>query len=210
MQVALAVALAVLYVGITLTLGNIPSYPILLWFFAPAGVTIVVGFAAQGISAILPLPWSTGRRYEPPPRRVHLSWRAAVRVPASLPWLCFPWFALSSLPWTQNGLLWVKWIVGALALALLARLARRIRREFRLLRCGDVGMALVLGQDSSTDSSEMDRIDYRFTAADGTAVVARGWDRGYGIPVGSEVPVFYVASNPRDHIVASGSWLEAD
>lgn len=71
-------------------------------------------------------------------------------------------------------------------------------------------MALVLGQDSSTDSSEMDRIDYRFTAADGTAVAARGRDRGYDVPVGSEVPVFYVASDPRDHLIASGSWLEAD
>src|SRR5436853_3058632 len=121
MQVALAIALTVLYVGITLELGGNPSYPIIGWFVAPAVVMVVVGFAAKGICALLPWPWINDRRYESPPRRVHLSWRAAVRVPVWLPWLCFPWFFLS-LAWEHNDLIWMKWIIAAIALALLAGL----------------------------------------------------------------------------------------
>src|SRR5206468_11651655 len=64
MQVALAIGLTVLYVGITLVLGGNPRYPIIGWFVAPAVVTIVVGFAAQGICALLPWPWINDRRYE--------------------------------------------------------------------------------------------------------------------------------------------------
>ena len=39
--------------------------------------------------------------------------------------------------------------------------------------------------DSSNDSSEMDRANYRFVAPDGTAFSAWTSDRGYSVPDGS-------------------------
>jgi hypothetical protein len=210
MQIAVTLALTVLYVGLSLALGGVrPTNGFPWWFFVPCFVMVCTGLIAKGTIAILPIPWVNGQHYGPPPRRVHLSWRAAVRLPVYAVPLLIPWHMLSILRFHFD-LDWVLWIVFALAFAILAHMARRRRREIRLLRGGEVTLALVDYRE--VDTEWQDRITYHFITARGTMVSGRVLYAGYenGILEGSSVPVFYDADNPRDHVVACASWFEAD
>jgi len=51
---------------------------------------------------------------------------------------------------------------------------------------------------------------YHFITPSGVAVSGRAYDRGYGVREGSDVPVFYCANNPKDHVAACGCWFEVD
>lgn len=210
MQLAVAIALTVLYVGLSLALGGVrPGNGFPWWFFVPCFVIFFSGLAAKGIIAVLPIPWLNGERYGPPPRRVHLSWRAAVRLPVYPVPLLIPWHMLTILRF-HFALDWALWIVFALALAILAHMARKCSREIRLLRGGEVTQALVDYREVDTEWA--DRITYHFITARGIMVSGRGLYAGYekGIFEGASVPVFYDAGNPGAHIVACASWFEAD
>jgi len=209
MQVAVAIALTVLYVGISLALGGVrPGNGFIWWFFVPCIVMVCAGFIATGIMAILPVPWANGRRYAPPPRSVHLSWRAAVRLPVYMTFLLLPWHMLSILR-SHFGLDWVLWTVFALAMAILARMARRRGREINLLRSGEIAMAFIDSLENTAEWSD-DRIFYHFITAGGAVVSGRAFYVGYNVLEGSRVPVFYDVADPRDHVVACASWFEAE
>ena len=207
MQIAVAIALTILYIGLSLRLGGSPKDGFIWWFIVPLTVTFCTAFVADRISVILPVPWANGRRYSPPPRRVHLSWRAAIRLPVWAPVLLVLWHFLSILR-MHFAPAWLMYLVPALVLAVLALVARRRRREILLLRDGEVTLALVLDRDVTEAWSY--RIAYHFVTAGGMTVRGRAWDHGYGVFEGSSVPVFYDANNPRDHFVACASWFEAD
>ncbi|OGQ95125.1 MAG: hypothetical protein A2521_00235 [Deltaproteobacteria bacterium RIFOXYD12_FULL_57_12] len=209
MQIAVTITLTFLYFGLSLAFGGVRPGGFIWWFFAPCIVMVCAGFIASGIMAILPVPWTNGRRYGPPPRRVHLSWRAAVRLPVYAPPLLIPWHMLSILR-MHFDLDWVLYLLVTLALAILAIVAQRRRREILLLRSGEVTLALVDYRE--VDIEWADRITYHFMTARGITVSGRGLYAGYenGVVEGSSIPVFYDADNPRDHVVACASWFEAD
>ncbi len=208
MEPALAVALTVLYVGLSLAFGGVhPANGFPLWFFVPGVVSMGGAFIASRICAALPVPWSTERFGASRPRRVHLSWRAAVRIPVVPPALLIPWHFLwiVSLHFDISAI----WAIAAvLAAVVLLLLARRRRREVRLLRDGEMTAAVVDGLvlDDETDN----RIAYHFTTPWGDVVSGRVWDKGYGVTRGSAIPVFYDAHDPKHHVVACGTWFEAD
>jgi hypothetical protein len=92
--------LATLYVGSSLALGALSpwqhEFGILYWFLVPTvGLTCGAMAIAQLVQRLVPIPWITERNFGFPPRRVHLSWRAAVRGPSILPVLFFPWYLVS-------------------------------------------------------------------------------------------------------------------
>ncbi len=208
MQLAVTIVLTVLYVGLSLTLGGLrPENGMPWWFFVPCAVALFASFVATRLFAILPIPWVNKPRQGTPPRRVHLSWRGAVWFPVWAPALIVPWHFLSILR-MHFDLGWVLYLLGTLALAVLARVALRRRREIRLLRGGQAEMALVDARQASGEWT--DRILYHFGTAAGTTVSGRVWDVGYGVLEGSSVPVFYDADNPGDHVVACACWFEAE
>ena len=208
MQVVVAIALTVFYVGLSLLLGGVrPRSGMPWWFLVPCIVTACAAFVAVKISPVLPVPWLNGRSHGSPPRRVHLSWRAAVRIPAQVPVFLVPWHFLTILRY-HFALGWVLRLLAALALAVLALVALWCRRHLRLLRDGEVATALVRDRQSTEEWS--DQITYIFRAADGTTVSSWAWECGYGVPEDASVPVFYDAGNPRKHVVASASWFEAE
>ncbi len=95
MQLAVTIALTVIYVGLALTLGGAYPKSGMPWrFFVPGTVAFCAAFVATRVSAALPIPWVNGRRYGLPPRRVHLFWRAAIRLPVWAPALLVPWHVL--------------------------------------------------------------------------------------------------------------------
>jgi len=102
---------------------------------------------------------------------------------------------------------WVLYIIILLVAVALAIIVRKRMREVRLLRNGRLAMGVV---DGRYGSEWPDEITYLFITRDGTTVQGRGNDLDYDVPVGSSVPVFYAADNPRDHIVATACWFEAD
>ncbi len=208
-QIAVSIALTVLYVGISLALGGVrPGNGFIWWFFVPCIVMVCAGFIATRIMAILPLPWADGRRYGPPPRCVHLSWRAALRLPVYLTFLLIPWHMLTILRF-HFGLDWVLWVVFALAIGMTTIIARRRRREIRLLRSGEIAMAFIDGLENTAEWSD-DLIFYHFITAGGAVVSGRAYYVGYNVLEGSSIPVFYDADNPKNHVVACASWFEAD
>jgi 4-amino-4-deoxy-L-arabinose transferase-like glycosyltransferase len=208
MQLAVTIVLTVLYVGLSLALGGVqPSSGMPWWFFVPPAVAFFASYVAIRLFAILPMSWVNKRRYGSSPRRVHLSWRGAVWFPVSAPLLLVPWYFLSILR-MHFDLGWVLWLVVTLALALLTGVVLRRWREIRLLRGGEVAMALVDARQFTGEWT--DRIVYHFRTAGGTIVSGRVWDAGYGVLEGSTVPVFYDANDPGDHVVACGCWFEAD
>jgi hypothetical protein len=97
MQIAVTIALTVIYVGLSLTLGGVHSSNGPWWFFLPCIVSVCAFVVAKMIMAKLPLPWVNEKGYSSPPRRVHLSWRATVRLPAYAPFLLILWHFLSIL-----------------------------------------------------------------------------------------------------------------
>jgi hypothetical protein len=207
-QFAAAVTLASFYVGLSLALGGMhPRNGIPLWFLVPSSVAFCGGIIATKTSAVLPLPWSPAGQVAGPPRRVHLSWRAAFRLPYWVPVLLIPWHIMYILRLHLN----LGWIAYALALIVLAGLvimAFRCSREIRLLRSGNTAMALVLRRISVAEVD--DRVVYEFVNDTGTIISGRAWDLGYRVSEGSLVPVFYEAGNPRNHVIACACWFEAD
>jgi hypothetical protein len=207
MRIAVTFALAVLYVGVTLAWGGVPprgDQP--WWVLAPFVVTFVAGVVQHRVSSAVPAPWAQGRGLRGPPRRVRLSWRTVFHVPVYLPMLVLVGtvYWVSSLHLDVRWALYVLLLLGALALL---RAGRRLARELRLLREGEVALGVV---DAVSPLDGADRIVYRFTTAAGETLAARGWDLGYGAVVGSVVPVYHAPGNPADHVVACGSCLEAE
>jgi len=208
MRTAVAVVLTALYLGVSLTLGAVrPGGGFPLWFFVPAVLSSLAMFAAEGISAVLPMPWTAKRRYGSPPRRVRLSWRSAVRLPPIAPVFVLPWNFFSILR-LHFAVTWVLYVVAPPAALALAALALRLRREIRLLRSGAVAAGVI--DDRSNIGEGDDEIAYRFAGPDGESVSARARERGYPVRAGSLVPVFYDVDNPRNHVAACASWFEAD
>jgi hypothetical protein len=205
MQTVVALALAALYVGLTLAWAGVhPRSGFIWWFFAPAIMTFVTGLVGHLISGVLPIPWEGGREYALPPRRVHLSWRTAVRIPALLPMCLVPYY----MAWILHLHCDVRWIagIGGLVVATAATIVVRKRaRELRLLRRGSVAMGVVLGRSGSEWPEDA---SYGFVTTEGASVRGSGNDLGYGVAAGSSVPVFYDAGNPSDHVVATACWFE--
>ena len=208
MQIIVTIALTVLYVGLSLTLGGVHSNNGPWWFFLPCIVTVFAYGVATMILAKLPLPWVNEQCYSSPPRRVHLSWRATVRLPVYAPFLLILWHFLSILR-MHFDIDWVLYCVITLALGIMTIVAFRRWREIRLLRSGEVATAFIDGRENTAEWSD-DRIFYHFRTASGADVSGRAFYVGYNVLEGSVIPVFYDANNPRDHVVACASWFEAD
>ena len=215
MQLALTLGLAVLYVVLAVALGALSPWEhdlgILYWFLVPTvGLTCGAMAIAQLVQRLAPVPWNAHRALGSPPRRIHLSWRAAVRGPSILPVLFFPWFLVSVL-WRagDSRARSIAAVIVAFAATAATLSIRKLRREVRLLRDGAVTLALI---EHRTDSGEdpWEGIRYSFTTAQGAPISGRAYDHGYGVPAGSSVPVFYDPERPRDHIAACACWLEAD
>src|SRR5262245_52382592 len=186
MQVLLSLGLASLYVSLSLALGALSpwkyEYGILYWFLVPTvGLTCGGMAIAQLVQRFAPISWIAARGLGLPPRRVHLSWRAAVRGPSILPVLFFPWYLVS-----------VSWQVGdgrarfiAISIVTLALLAvglsiRKLYREIHLLRDGAVAMALI-DHRTTTGEDPWEAIRYRFMNADGMAVSCSDYARWCGV-----------------------------
>ena len=215
MQLALFIGLATLYVGLSLALGALSpwkhEFGILYWFLVPTvGLTCGAMAIAQLVQRLAPIPWIAARNFGFPPRRVHLSWRAAVRGPSILPVLFFPWY-LVAVTWQagDGGARWIAIGIVTLAFLAVALSIRKLRRENRLLRDGAVAMALIEHR-TSTGEDPWEAIRYRFMTTGGVAVSGRACDRGYGVSEGSLVPVYYDPTRPEDHVAACACWLEAD
>jgi hypothetical protein len=208
MQIIVTIALTAIYVGLSLALGGVHANNGPWWFFLPCIVSACAFVVAKIIFDKLPLPWANEQGYGSPPRRVHLSWRAAVRLPAYAPFLLILWHFLSILRmhFDIDGVLYG---MSMLVLGIMAIVAHRRRREIRLMRSGDVTMAFIESRENTAEWQD-DRICYHFIAIDGTTVPGRVLYTGYDVRAGHSVPVFYDAKHPRDHVVACASWFEAD
>src|SRR5262245_33692029 len=215
MQLALFIGLGTLYVGLSLSLGALSpwkyEFGIIYWFLVPTvGLTCVGMAIAQLVQRLAPIPWLAARSFTSTPRRVHLSWRAAVRGPSILPVLFFPWYIVS-VAWQagERGGRIMAGAIVAVALVAVTLSIRKLHREIRLLRNGSVTMALIVHR-TDTGEDPWEGIRYHFLTPDGMAVSGRAYDRGYGVREGSMVPVFYDPKRPKDHIAACACWLEAD
>jgi hypothetical protein len=211
MQLAAAILLSLAYSAIALALGALSSSNALYWFLVPiAGVTSCAILIGRFSSRFFPVPWLMRPAFGHAPRRVHLSWRTAVRVPSIFPTLFFPGRMLAIVS-TADPAIARRVMAGAAALIaiVLGFLIRQCRREMRLLRDGEMATAIVDGRISTGDDP-FDRIQYHFFTAGGVAVFGRTYDKGYNVREGSRIPVFYKAGNPRDHVAACGCWFEAD
>jgi hypothetical protein len=208
MQVAASIALTVIYLGLSLVLGGVRSGNGPWWFFLPCIVSVLAFAAAKAIQDKLPLPWVDERGYGAPPRRVHLSWRASVRLPAYAPFLLILWHLLAILR-MHFDIDWVLYCAITLTLGMVTMVALSGWREVQLLRSGEVAMASVDGREDTAEWQD-DRIYYHFATARGADVSGRARYAGYDVLEGSLIPVFYDADDPRDHVVACASWFEAD
>lgn len=206
MELVAAIALAVLYAALTLAWGGVPprsGSP--WWVFAPFIMTFGAGLLSMAVTAMLPKPWAEGRGYARPPRRVHLSWRSAFRIPAGLPmavWLGYVYWALR----LHFNIGWVLYLVTGVAVLVAGVLARRRCREFRLLRNGEIAIAVV---DQRIILDATDQIVFHFTTPLRRTVTGRGWDLGYNVGEGSPLPVFYDPADPQTHVLACSAWFEA-
>jgi hypothetical protein len=208
-QLIVAISLGIFYVGMSVVLGALSAQNALYWFLVPiCGVGCAATGVGQLLQRVIPVPWTMKVGFAAPPRRVYLSWRAAVRMPAFVPFLFFPanllWIASNSshgtLTWTMAAILCA---VGALAAA------ARWRRAFRVLRDGEVATALI---DQRTDTSEApwDLVYYHFVTGNGVTVSGSAQEKGYGVREGAAVPVFYDPNDPRRHVIACSSSFEAE
>jgi hypothetical protein len=207
MQLAVAIALTAFYVGLSLALGGVHANNGLWWFFMPCLVTVCACGVAGITQAKLPLPWANEQGYSPPPRRVRLSWRAAVRLPAYAPLLLIVWHFITilRLHFAIDGVLYC---LFTLTLGIMAIVALRRRREILLLRSGEVAMAFIDSRENTAEWSD-DRIFYHFRAAGGAEVPGRAYYVGYNVSEGAVIPVFYDARDPGHHVAACASWFEA-
>jgi hypothetical protein len=206
MPLAVSIALASLYVGLSLWLGGTRPEPGMPWWFlVPLIVVFCATLAATRIFRVLPVPWSDEPHPGSRPRRVRLSWRTALWLPAWVPALLVPWHFLAILR-MHFDLAWVSYLVLALAAAGLALGARRRGHEFRLLRDGEMAAALVHHREDLEETTDL--ITYSFGTPGGRTVSGRARDAGYGVRVGSRVPVFYDPNDPVDHVVACACWFE--
>ncbi len=208
MQIIVSIALTVIYVGLSLALGGVHANNGPWWFFLPCIVSVCAFVIAKMILDRLPLPWLNEQGYRSPLRRVHLSWRAAVRLPAYAPFLLILWhfLAILHMHFDIDGVLYS---VIMLVLLITIIVAHRRRREIRLLRSGEVAMAFIESRENTAEWQD-DRIYYHFITADGATVSGRALYTGYEVREGGSVPVFYDANNPQNHVVACASWFEAD
>jgi hypothetical protein len=214
-QLLVAILLSVFYGGLSRALDAVYPNNIVWWFLVPiVGLGICLWFVSERmIAAALPIHWQDGRPFGPTPRSVHVSWRTAVRVPVAVPFALFPTRLFSILlrgltVQHEPALRWVVSVLLALALLVLAVVVRSIRRELRLLRHGDVAMALVESRDD--DGEGPATIRYFFATDSGVAVRGKSVDHWYRVPVGDTVPIFYDPNNPKDRVAACGCWLEVD
>jgi len=207
MQLAVAIALTVFYVGLSLTLGGVRSNNGPWWFFLPCIVTVCACCIAKMAMAKLPLPWVNEQGYSSPPRRVRLSWRAAVRLPAYAPFLLILWHFISILR-MHFDIDRALYCFFTLPLGIMAIVALRRRHEIRLLRSGEVAMAFIDSRENTAEWSD-DRIFYHFRTAGGADASGRAFYVGYNVSAGALIPVFYDARDPGHHIVACASWFEA-
>lgn len=208
MQIIVTISLTALYISLSLALGGVHSNNGPWWFFLPCIVSAFAFLVAKIIQDRLPLPWVNEQSYSSPPRRVHLSWRAAVRLPAYAPFLLILWHFLSILR-MHFDIDWVLYCVIMLALGIVTIVALRCWREIRLLRGGEMSMAFIDSRENTAEWQD-DRIYYNFITAGGATVSGQSLYTGYDVIEGSSVPVFYDANNPGDHVVACASWFEAD
>ncbi|TAL22428.1 MAG: hypothetical protein EPN94_11175 [Nitrospirae bacterium] len=210
MQLAVTIALSVLYVSLSLLLGGVsPRNGFPLWFFGPLGITLAGGFISERISTFLPIPWERGQRHESPPRGVHLSWRAAFRIPAYLPLYLIPYYIILILR-LHFDIGFMFYIVALTVVVFaLAYLVKKRIRETRLLKRGLIAIGAVESRRDTGDGLPA-RIYYSFITLNGISVQGRAWDLDYSIQEGSSVPIYYDANNPEDHIPATASWFEAD
>jgi len=208
MQIVITIALTAIYVSLSLALGGVHANNGPWWFFLPCIVSACAFVVAKVILDKLPLPWLNEQDYRSPPRRVHLSWRAAVRLPAYAPFLLILWHFLAILR-MHFDIDCVLYGVIMLVLGIITIVARRCWCEIRLLRSGDVAMAFIESRENTAEWQD-DRIYYHFITTNGTTVPGRALYTGYDVREGGSVPVFYDANNPGDHVVACASWFEAD
>jgi hypothetical protein len=206
MRLLLALALAALYTATCLTLSGVLSGGFAWWFFAPALMVFGAGMLWKLISIALPLPWVEREGRGLAPRRVRLSWRAAVGLPAVVPALFIPWNMLTILH-LHFSPSWVRCLEAMTAAAILAWVAIRRAHEFRLVRSGEVATAVVDQRDNSDEAT--DRITYHFSTACGTTVAGRTSFLGHDIRPGTGVPVYYNPTHPTDHVAACATWFEA-
>jgi hypothetical protein len=213
MQLTLTIVLVALYLRLTQALiGVFPGGGVVLgWFCGPALMMVATGFLAYLICTFLPRRWENGRPYGAAPRKVHLSWRSAVLLPVMAPWVLFPGnflWQVRNADWTE--IISLKWRIAVVIVlaAILAWTIHKARRDRRLLRDGEIAMAIVHGRDDEEEPHN--RVFFQFMATDGTVVSGWGWDFRYQVPVGFDVPVFYDPRNPKHYVVACGSWFEAD
>jgi hypothetical protein len=206
MRLLLALALTALYTAMCLTLGGVHPGGFAWWFFAPALIVFGAGLLWKLVSIALRVPWVEGEVKGPAPRRVRLSWRAAVGVPAVVPALFIPWNMLTILrlhfdpPWV--------WLLEAMtAAAILAWVTIRRAHEFRLVRNGEVATAVVDQRENNDEAT--DRIIYHFSTVRGTTVAGRTSFLGHDIRPGTGVPVYYNPTHPTDHVAACATWFEA-
>jgi len=209
MQLVVSITLSISYVGLSLLLGGLPKNGgFIWWFFVPCFVMVGGGLIAKWISTILPIPWQKAQSYNFPPRRIRLSWRTAIRIPAWMPLYLILWHFISiSLMHFAIGP--VLYIIAPLLMLALACLARKCRREMKLLREGWLATGIVEGRED-TGGGLPARIFYSFVAPNGTPYHGRAWDLDYGALEGSSVPIYYDANNPENHIAATTCWFEAD
>jgi hypothetical protein len=208
MQLAVTIALTVLYTGLSLKLGGVHSNNGPWWFFLPCIVSVCAYGVAMMIQTKLPLPWINEKGYSSTPRRVHLSWRATVRLPVYAPFLLILWHFLSILR-MHFDIDWVLYCVITLAMGIMTIVALRRWREIWLLRNGEVATAFIDGKENTAEWAD-DRIFYHFRTAGGAEISGRAFYAGYDVLEGSIIPVFYDANNPGDHIAACASWFEAE
>jgi hypothetical protein len=206
MQALAAIAFSALLLGISYVYGDPHrhvAFP--LWFFVPSVLTAAAGLGVSFVVGRMRVPWAGGE-LGLAPRRVHLSWRSALRLPVFLPVALIPWNMLSILR-LHFTLDWVVTCLAVLAAGGGALLAMRLRRDIALLREGSVVFGVVQGRERTETWTH--RIAYSFTTARGEVLEGRAWDLGYELEAGDSVPVYYDPAHPRRHRVACASWFEA-
>ena len=206
LRLLVALSLAAIYAVPCLTIGGVHGDgSFLSCFFVPAIVMVVAGVVFMIVTPALPLPWRNRHGTRSAPRDVRLSWHAAVGVPSAVPALFLPanMFAFVVFHLDPRWPITVAVVVVVLAVGLISI---RRSREYRLVRSGEVAMAIVDRRENTDEST--DRIFYHFSTPSGRTVTGRARYLGYNVAVGSEVPVFFDAADPRRQVAGCNTWFE--